>query len=179
MHEYRVQSDCNYSEASSATNLKAGTKQASCTTSQIVPVFVSTGEDKESFLTYALLDNQSDTSFITQSLADRLLTEKFEETLKIETITSTQRVRCQRLVNLLVRGMEEDKVINLENVYTTKEIPHERDAIPTPEHAKHWYHLKSLPLQPLLDVEVGILIGYDCSLALKPIEVAEGEDHEP
>ena len=66
MHEYRVQSDCNYySDASSATNLKAGTKQASCTTSQIVPVFLSTGEDKESVLTYALLDNQSDTSFIT------------------------------------------------------------------------------------------------------------------
>jgi len=107
------------------------------------------------------------------------LTEKFDETLKIETITSTQRVRCQRLANLLVRGMEEDKVISLANVYTTKEIPHERYTIPTPEHAKHWSHLKSLPLQPLLDVEVGILIGYDCSLALKPIGVAEGEDHEP
>lgn len=179
MHEYRVQSDSDCSETSSATSLKAGTKKIPCTTSQIVPVFVSTGEDDESVLTYALLDNQSDTSFITQSLADKLRTEKYEEILKIETITSTQRVKCQRLINLLVRGMREDKVITLKNVYTTKEIPHARNTIPTSENTKHWSHLERLPLQPLLDVEVGMLIGYDCTLALKPVQIAEGEDHEP
>lgn len=70
-------------------------------------------------------------------------------------------------------------MITLKNVYTTKEIPHARNTIPTSENTKHWSHLERLPLQPLLDVEVGMLIGYDCTLALKPVQIAEGEDHEP
>ncbi len=56
-----------------------------------------------------------------------------------------------------------------------------RNHIPSPETARKWPHLSHLAnkLPPILDCEIGLLIGYDCPRALTPREVIPGPDEGP
>ena len=60
-------------------------------------------------------------------------------------------------------------------------IPTNESQIPTKSVAKNWEHLRPIEneMQDLLDCNVGLLIGYDCSQALTPKEVITGKSSEP
>ena len=53
--------------------------------------------------------------------------------------------------------------------------------IPTKSTAKRWDHLRAIEdeMQDLLDCNVGLLIGYDCSQALTPRDVMASKSKEP
>ncbi|KAI3352912.1 hypothetical protein L3Q82_019485 [Scortum barcoo] len=133
-------------------------------------------------LVYALLDSQSDTTFVLSEIAESLEVSKEPIKLKLSTMTSrTTLVSSQRIDNLQVRGFYTDKKISLPPVYTRDFIPTNRSHIPTNETAKAWSHLEHLQgeMAPLQDCEVGLLIGYNCSQALLPREVVSGKENEP
>ncbi|XP_013873851.1 uncharacterized protein LOC106524553, partial [Austrofundulus limnaeus] len=152
-------------------------------TSSIVPVFVSAAsEPQKEILTYALLDTQSDSSFILGDLASELNVDKQPVQLKLSTMTSVDTVVASRLAsNLQVRSFDSDAHVKIKQAYSRDFIPVDKSHIPTRETALQWPHLKGLAnqLQPLQDCEVGLLIGYDCPSALAPLEIVTGQLNEP
>lgn len=63
----------------------------------------------------------------------------------------------------------------------TRVIPASLSHISIPRTARAWSHLEHLAdeIAPLIDCDVGLLIGYNCSQALLPREIVSGKDDEP
>ncbi|XP_073718035.1 uncharacterized protein [Misgurnus anguillicaudatus] len=157
--------------------------QHTSATSSIVPVLVSSiKEPKKETLTYALLDTQSDSTFILDDLVAELNVSVQPVQLKLSTMTAVDTVIASKAVcGLQVRGLNSETYVQLHQAYAREFIPVDKSHIPTRDTALHWPHLKSLAkeLHPLQDCEVGLLIGYNCPSALAPLEVITGEHSEP
>lgn len=155
----------------------------SAQTSAIVPVYVSTPSDPDKeVLVYALLDSQSDSSFILDEVADVLDTNTEQVKLKLSTMSSKGTIiHCKRLNSLQIRGLFSSKKLTVPTVYTRDFIPANRTHIPVPETAKAWPHLEHLAdhIAPRKDCEIGLLVGYNCPQALMPREVVCGEESQP
>ncbi|KAJ8001006.1 hypothetical protein DPEC_G00186330 [Dallia pectoralis] len=149
-------------QSAAATSLSiAG--EGSSNTSKVIPVWVSSKNDPTAEkLVYALLDTQSDTTFIDQDVSDVLNVDKFPVKLKLTTMSGRD-------------------TVDLPVAYTKDCIPVNRSHIPTCETAKQWSHLAEIvdEIQPLKDCAVGLLIGYNCSRAMAPRQVLLGGDEEP
>lgn len=141
----------------------------------IVPVWVShTDNPHAERLVYALLDTQSDTSFILEATRRSLNVTGTEVKLRLSTMSARdQEVDSLRVQHLMVRGFHGTTKIPLSVAYTQGTIPANRRHIPTPEIARQWPYLQRIAddLVPLQSCEVGLLIGYDCSRALVPRQV--------
>ena len=152
-------------------------------TTNVVPVWVSSRSNpKREELVYALLDTQSDSTFIDQDLCKRLCLQSEPTTIKITTLLNKNTlINCSRVIDVQVRGHSSNDFIDLPTAYTRDHIPVDKGHIPTSKTAEAWPHLAHLAreLDPLLDIEVGLLIGYNCSRALAPRDVITGNTGEP
>ncbi|XP_065097354.2 uncharacterized protein [Paramisgurnus dabryanus] len=155
----------------------------SSNTSMVIPVWVSSKNDPTTEkLVYALLDTQSDTTFIDQEVSDGLNADKYPVKLKLTTMSGRDTVLTSEGVSgLRVRGYSSAVQVDLPVTYTKDCIPVNRSHIPTCETAKQWSHLAEIAdeIQPLKDCVVGLLIGYNCSRAMAPRQVLLGGDEEP
>lgn len=169
-------------ESDAATSLRVAAN-TNLLTSMILPVWVSArNRPSDEILVYALLDSQSDTTFIDQSVCDRLDTPKHTVKLKLTTMSAAGMiVQSERVSGLCVRGFNLDTKIDISVAYSKDSIPLDVTHIPTCETAKRWKHFASIigEMQPLKDCEVGLLIGYNCSRAMTPRQVITGGDEEP
>ena len=89
-------------------------------------------------------------------------------------MTSTdQIVKCRRYDRLQVRSFNSHSEIALPGLFSRQSIPINYDHIPCAEMLDDWPHWESLrhKLIPKNNCEVGLLIGYDCSRALRPTDV--------
>lgn len=179
----RLQLSQNNDTTTVATSNRIILQEANTQTAAIIPVWLSsTSQSAREVLVYALLDSQSDTTFVLSDVADTLETDKEQVKLRLSTMTArTTVVSSQKVSNLQVRGFYSSKRISLPPVYTREFIPANRTHIPTGETAKAWSHLEHLQdeIAPLQDCEVGLLIGYNCSQALLPREVVSGNENQP
>lgn len=159
---------------------KSGTVFMSCIessakSSMIVPVYVSHIDfPDEEVLVYALLDTQSDTTFILSDTYQRLGLSGTEVKLSLSTMfAENQIVDSRKVKGLVVRGYDSSLRIPLPTVFTRDIMPANRSHIPTPEMARHWQHLNGIAdeILPLQDCDIGLLIGYNCPRALIPREV--------
>ncbi len=140
----------------------------------IVPVWVSHKDqpDKEQ-LTYALLDTQSDQSFISEDVTEALGLQGQQATLNISTMTArAEQFKTKKFYNVQIRGYGSDKKINL-GVAFEGDIPDNMGHVPTPEAARKWNHLSPIVdhLMPYHECGIGLLIGYSCSQVLIPRHV--------
>ncbi|KAK0138994.1 hypothetical protein N1851_024470 [Merluccius polli] len=169
-------------EETHKVNSHALTRHASATSS-IVPVLVSsTAAPEKEILTYALLDTQSDSTFILEDLAAELSVTRLSVQLKLSTMTAANTVIASNTVSgLQVRGLHSEMHIKVKQAYTRDFIPVDKLHVPTKSTALQWPHLNHLKgkMPPLQDCEVGLLIGYDCPSALAPLEVITGGENEP
>ena len=159
--------------------LNTDKQSASC---MIVPVEVFSANSTGSTTTYAMLDSQSDTTFITEDLLAGLNTASEPARLKLSTMTSKDKTIISRKVkNLQIRGLGQTTVVALPPAYTRPFIPVNRDHIPTPDTAKLWPHLSPIAaeLHERSDIDIGLLIGYNCPHALAPRQVVTGNCSEP
>ena len=173
--------DNNQSRASISHLSK--TSQASMA-SMVVPVYVSHQDaPNKEVLVYALLDTQSDTTFIQEDIQEELGIEGQDVTLSLSTMsTKGQMVPSKRIRGLRVRKFNGvvGAPVNLPPCYSRPSIPANKSHVPTPAMATKWPHLHRIAkdIPPLMDCKVGLLIGYDCPSALAPREVIppEGPD---
>ena len=165
-----------------AATLNTSSKDDS-TTSTVLPVWVSTKHNPEQEkLVYALLDTQSNTTFVDKATCEALNAQAQPIRLKITTMTQKESsITCEKVTGLRVRGYASNITIDIPSAYTREAIPLDPAHIPTNETAKNWKHLRSIAndIPPLLECDIGLLIGYNCSQALVPREVITGKDKEP
>ncbi len=157
--------------AVSHTSHVAGSKQCS----MILPVYLShVDSPDDERLVYALLDTQSDTSFVLEEECNRLGVCGTDVKLMLSTMTAENTmIDSKKMRGLQVRGYDSDLKISLPAVFTRDIMPANRQHIPTPEVAMRWPHLTKIKdkLQPIQDCEVALLLGYNCPQALVPREV--------
>ena len=156
------------------TSLKSE-RTSTCASTLILPVYLASQRNPGTeVLTYAMLDTQSDTSFVLESTAAALGVTGVTVPLKLSTLTSDKEVlNCQRLVKLTARAYNGRELVELPPLYSRPTMPCNRSHIPTDKTVNAWPHLRRLQgkVPPLLDCEVGLLIGYDCAAALAPLEI--------
>lgn len=147
-----------------------------------MPVWISSSTNPSiDKLVYALLDSQSDTTFIDQEVSNALQADKVPVKLKLTTMTGRGTiVKNERVQGLCVRGYSSATFIELPPVYTKECIPVNHAHIPTCETAKLWNHLSAVSNKiPLMDCETGLLVGCNCARALAPRQVILRSDDDP
>jgi hypothetical protein len=186
LHKSSPEPQVNDSSSTGQDKANCGSVQHSCSgqlCSMIVPVWVSTKSNpSKRWLTYAMLDTQSDASFLSEDVASRLDGKSVSTSLQLSTMTSKQTIlKCNKFTDLIIQGYHESEVIELPGSYTRKFIPHNEDHFPTAEIARRWAHLSSIAdsIEPSMKCSVGLLIGYNCSEALAPLDVLRGGKKEP
>ena len=171
----------NEDSVSNGSSMKVSISNVTDLTTMIVPVFVSSEDSIEPLMVYALLDSQSDSTFILDSVAEELKARSVDVDLKLSTMTTTSTIKCQKIKNLRIRGFYSEKILSIPTAYTRDVIPISRFHIPTNMTASKWSHLQCLKnkIPVMQNCKIGMLIGYNCSLAIKPIDVISGRDDEP
>ena len=151
--------------------------------SLVVPVWISHQDEPErEILIYALLDTQSDTTFVLDKTSDSLGIKGSKTKLLLSTMSNkNQLIDTSRVKGLQVRGYDSSLTIPLPTAFTRSGIPVNRSHIPSPQMAEQWPHLNQIAdkIMPVSNCDVGLLIGYNCPRALVPREVIPPTDREP
>ena len=149
----------------------------------IVPVYLShQSNPTKEYLVYAMLDTQSDTTFLLENTYKQLQITGTEVQLRLSTLSSVDSlIESTRVKGLSVRGYNSNIKVPLPPTFTRDIMPADRSHIPTSDLANEWPHLCSIShqLSPLMDVPVALLIGYNCPQALLPREVIPHPDGGP
>ena len=171
----RVHPTCLHQDQKDVNALKTyNTNNSTAGTSMIMPVWLSSEERPGEVLTYAMLDTQSDTTFLLEETACSLGVKGDDVCLSLSTMTAPKtRIKSRRVSNIKVRAFGDSKAspIKIPTAYTRDFIPANRSHIPVSETIMKWPHLKELQhqLPALQSCEVGLLIGYNCPEALAPL----------
>ena len=149
-------------------------------TTMIVPVYISSEHRPEKeVLTYALLDTQSHVTFIAEELCETLQAPFYDVTMHLNTMTSENKLVQAKAVNdLRIRAIDSEELVKLSTTYSSEFLSVDPETIPTPESVSKHKHLSHLSekLHPFQETAIaGLLIGYDNSNALMPLEVIKGE----
>ena len=138
------------------------------------PVWIKADtNDVEPQLTYALVDSQSDTSFISENLLKSLHVGGESTRIELETMSTSSTVSCKKIDNLRIWGYykTEAEAIDLPTCYSSPAIPSNKSHIPTKATAELWPYLSDIEIPEMQDIEVGLLLGYNCPKASKPLQV--------
>ena len=179
--EWRKIADAKYSQHN-VTNKIIKRYTSGNINSMIVPVKITNKVNNKSVNVYALLDDQSDACFIEENLLDNMNATGEESTINVSTMIGNSKIKCKRVFNLNVEGMQTGKVVELPCVYSRQIIPAKRNQIPTKKSALRWPHLQPIA-DKLLEYDktmpIGLLIGANCINAIKPVEIIPGKYNEP
>ena len=147
-----------------------------------IPVWVSSAENpQDEILTYAMIDGQSNKTFITNELSSMLDAKPLSGDLEISTMTSVnEKIACDVFPSLRVRGFHSSVYFELPFTYGRNHIPCNVNDIPTSENIRDLVHLESIRdyIAPKLDCGAGLLLGRDCTRAITIKEILEPPDGE-
>ena len=135
----------------------------------IVPVKVYDSDKGREMMTYAMLDNCSQGSFISESLVKQMNLSGRKTTLNLKTLKSKKLETAIVIDGLKVSSANgKEDWIKLPKLYTRMQIPVERGEIATPGKIGKWDYLKVISEEIIQsdDVEVELLIGAKCPKAL-------------
>ena len=140
----------------------------------IVPVKVYDSDKGREMMRYAMLDNCSQGSFISESLVKQMNLSGRKTTLNLKTLSSKKLETAIVIDGLKVSSANgKEDWIKLPKLYTRMQIPVERGEIETPGKIAKWDYLKviSEEITQSDDVQVDLLIGANCPKALEPLKV--------
>jgi len=164
---------------SNATSVTLSSNSDSSTTnSKIIPVLLSHSDNPEKEVkVYALLDDTSDTTFISEKVKQYSGIVGTPTKLGLNTMLGREEISVDR-----IEGLDKRAQVDLPKTYARPSIPCRRDQIPTPETAEKWPHLQKIKSKLAKydeNLDVGLLIGCNCPKALKPKEVILGRNEDP
>lgn len=150
----------------------------------IVPVWVRhISKPSQEVLHYAVLDDQSNVSFVSQSLCEKLNLQGSPTDLLLTTVQERNvHTPSSRICGLEVLDLKREHSVKLPMLFTRDAIPASRSQIPKASVAQEWEHLrpiaeKLMPYDP--NVEISLLIGNNCPSIVRPREVVVGKDDDP
>jgi hypothetical protein len=177
------EADVKASEEPTAATCKSTSNGSKSITSMTVPVWLSSKSyPNKEILVYALLDTQSDTTFISDETLDSLDVTSTDIKLLLTTMSSTDTlIKSRKVSNLQVRSFNGPTRITLPTAYSRSYIPLNRAQIPSKQTAERWSHLHPIvdKIPELQNCDIGLLIGCDCARALLQREILEGKEGEP
>ena len=114
--------------------------------SLIIPVRVSSSENPENKqLTYALIDCQSNATFVTEKLRQELRIEGVKSHLLLSTVHEENKmIESHKVKGFTVMDTKHRNSIPLPQAFTRQTIPFKSSQIPKPEVAICWEHLKPI-----------------------------------
>ena len=153
------------------------------TSSLIIPVWICHKDiPSKKVMTYAVLDDQSDTCFITDGVCKELGINGPETVIELGTMHTVQNIKTQKISGLIISPEDESVDIPLPKSFSREQIPARRDQIPTADMARNWNHLRPIANEiPAYreDLDIGLLIGNNCVQAIKPRDVIPGNPRDP
>ena len=92
-----------------------------------------------------------------------------------------QSISSRKIAGFMVTGHNLKDSVSLPILYSRPVIPHNRSHFPTREFCDKFKHLKKVSSKINLfpDIDVGLLIGFNCSKATCPLEVIVGRSSDP
>ena len=154
--------------------------------SMIIPVWINHSDNPQTkILVYALLDDQSNTTFVTQEALKSLNVSGPETQLSLSTMHADNEVIASnkmKIKGLAVSDYDHNVSIPLPTTFSCTTLPARRRQIPCPEMVNQWPHLVPIAnsLTPYQhNVEVGLLIGSNCPRAIMRRKIIPGNDNEP
>ena len=153
------------------------------TSSLIIPVWICHKDiPSKKVMTYAVLDDQSDTCFITDGVCKELGINGPETVIELVTMHTVQDIKTQKISGLIISPEDESVDIPLPKSFSREQIPARRDQIPTADMARNWNLLRPTANEiPAYreDLDIGLLIGNNCVQAIKPRDVIPGNPRDP
>ena len=150
--------------------------------SMIVPVKIINSQNEKSVNVYALLDDQSDACFIEEKLLETIDALGDDTVINIATMLGQQKIKCRKVSNLKVEGLQTGRIVDLPCVYSREVIPAKRNKIPTRSSALKWPHFEPI-VDKLMeldkDMPISLLIGANCIEGIKPNKIITGSHNEP
>ena len=154
----------------------------------IVPVKVHQANCDKEVLTYALLDENSQGTFIQNSIIDALEVQTRDALIITQTINGSSTFKAQAVEGLTVEPLEDfqnvygKQSIQLPTTYSRDNLLFHNDEVPTKESLKDYAYLSNIAdklpeFNPSL--ELGLIIGANCPKALEPQEVIPAEGNGP
>ena len=143
----------------------------------IVPVKLINGD--KSIVCYALLDSQSNSHFISDKVKNSLGMQGTSSMVQLSTMLGRSTAPVEVVENVTLSSLTNNRQFSLQRCFVKDHIPCSREAIPSKKVLSNWPHLKKVPLHHCKDLEVGVLLGYTCYEAFKPLELAVGGQGEP
>lgn len=172
-------------EESTQETIRATNNCVNCsdiTTSMILPVWIHHKNDPDRRVkVYAVLDDQSDTCFVTDDVIDKLGVTGPVIQLELGTMHAIEKIDTQRINDLVVSRFDGKVNIPLPKAYTRTHIPGQRGQIPRPEIARKYDHLEKIAgeIPPYEEhLSIGLLIGNNCVRALKPRSILPGRSND-
>ena len=186
LHRFPPEEHEEKNEVSTKETVKATNNCVNCsdtTTSMILPVWIHHKDDPDRRVkVYAVLDDQSDTCFITDDVTSSLGVTGPAVKLELGTMHAVENIDTQRIDGLIVSRFDGQVDIPLPKAYTRSHIPGLRGQIPRPETARKYEHLERIAeeIAPYEEhLTIGVLIGNNCARALKPRWVIPGKSNDP
>lgn len=163
---------------------KTVTVKATCVTgsvlNMVLPVYVSTTCSSKEILVYALIDTQSDASFVCGNVVDILNPQRTKELVTMRTLNNETEEMVDLFKNLTIRGYHSQETLNLQ-AYRWVNISCERSEIPNNINVGQIDHLREIveELPPPLDAPVAMLVGRDCIDAFAPLQTIHAGKGKP
>ena len=150
----------------------------------IVKVIVRHPKTNREVLTYAMLDNCSQGTFIKESLAEQLGEQGSRTKVTVRTLvgeTTEDSCVVQGYQVKAALACDDMGWVSLPSMYTRRSLPVDKEEIPSKEDFTRWEYLKhatkNLCLQD--DLDVCLLIGANCPTALEPQMVIPSQTGGP
>ena len=152
--------------------------------SMIVPVYVRPkDEPNKEILCYCILDDQSNTCFMSNKLRHQLGLTGCDTVLTLSTMQKSQcQISSKKVTNLELLSLDRQVRIDLPATYTRDHIPASRSQIPKPEVAEKWDHLREIAkkMSPYhAKADIALLVGNNVPRAVRPREIVTGSDDQP
>ncbi|XP_013403245.1 uncharacterized protein LOC106168647 [Lingula anatina] len=148
----------------------------------VLPVKVSQRGSSKVITTYCFYDNGSSGCFITNDLFQNLEASGIPTRLKLTTMQGTDCVDSTLVEGLVITDLNGSNAIDMPKTFTRNVIPIDHHQIATPEIVQRWDHLRHIASEiPEFQqgVDIGILIGNNCPLALEPLNVVPTDGNKP
>ena len=137
-------------------------------------------------MTYAVLDNCSQGSFIKEEIIEELRITGRNLKLSQKTLTGEKSEELPAVNGLIVSGISWGKEgpaewTEVPKAYSRSFLPVEREEVATTKKIKKWKYLNPITVEITQhhDIEIGILIGANCMKALEPVEIIASKDGGP
>ena len=150
----------------------------------IAPVKIGHAGAKKEVSTLAMLDNCSHGTFMKESIQKNLVISGRKTKITMKTLNGKHNMESTVVTGLKVsKNVHGEGVrwLNFPATYTREALPADVEKVAIQEKAKKWNHLKIIAekLSTETNMEIGFLIGTNCSKVLEPQEVLPSKGDRP